>query len=96
MLLYEAPSGIAIFSFDGTYYLKNSVKVLLFSLMLPSFVFVINKKIEDLLTDFSLVFYLQEFWAHIPQLVSNTAILPFSFLSIFCLISLLFLLPSQT
>ncbi|KAM0885833.1 hypothetical protein ACQ4PT_030086 [Festuca glaucescens] len=26
MLLYEAPSGIAIFSFDGAYYLNNSVK----------------------------------------------------------------------
>jgi hypothetical protein len=42
MLLYEAPSGIAIFSFDGAY-LKNPVEVLIFPLlMLLSFIFVIN------------------------------------------------------
>jgi hypothetical protein len=29
MLLYEAPSGIAVFSFDGAY-LNNPVKVLVF------------------------------------------------------------------
>jgi hypothetical protein len=45
MLLYEAPTGMAVFSFDEAY-LNTSLKVLVFSVMLPRSVFVTNEEFK--------------------------------------------------
>lgn len=82
MLLYQAPSGIAVFSFDLSYLNSISSKVLVLLVLLVIFCLCDLSRTQDHLIGFSL-FFLQVFWKSLPSLVSKASIFLFIILFIF-------------